>query len=158
MDSYNSMKSKLNSIGLYNISEQSCISRELKAYACELDRLCSELDVMYRECFIETAQTYGLALRESLAGREKSDQELEKRREILKLQQQMMGGECTLSSFKRFLKSCGLNDFEIAEDCSAYKITVTINDALTDEQKAEAEEKIAAEIPAHITLLVNYSE
>lgn len=158
MNSYNSMKSKLDAIGLYNITEQSCISSELKAYACELDRLWSELDVMYRECFIETAETYGLAQRESLAGREKSGSSLEKRRDMLKLQQQMMGGECSLSSFERFLKSFGLNDFEISEEASSFKIAVAINDALTEEEKTEAEIKIAAEIPAHIALLVNYSE
>ncbi len=158
MDALTSMKTKLDSVGIYNITDSSNIAAELKAYALEIDRLYSELSIMLREYYIDTAQTYGITLREEFVGKPKTDYTLEKRREMLKLQQQMMGGECTPTSFDKFLRSCGISDFEVTETFSTQKMLVKINDTLTAAEKSEIEEKIAAETPAHITAVVKYSE
>ena len=88
MNSFSSMKNKLSAIGIYNIENGSNIYNELKAYSVELDRIFSELDTMLREYFIETAQSYGITLREKFLGREKTEYSLEKRREMLKIQQE----------------------------------------------------------------------
>ncbi len=158
MDSFDSMKNKLSDVGIYNIEKGSNVYNELKAYSVELDRIFSELDTMLREYFIETAQSYGITLREKFSGREKTEYSLEKRREMLKIQQQMMGSECTPKSFENFLKGCGLVNFRISESFAKQRIAVNISDELSSAAKKEIEEKINAEVPAQILVTFNYSE
>ena len=158
MDSFSSMKNKLSAIGIYNIENGSNIYNELKAYSVELDRIFSELDTMLREYFIETAQNYGITLREKFLGREKTEYPLEKRREMLKIQQQMMGGECTPKSFEKFLKGCGLTNVQVSESFARQRIAVNISDELSSAAKKEIEEKVNAEVPAQILVTFNYSE
>lgn len=157
MDSFSSMKNKLSAIGIYNIENGSNIYNELKAYSVELDRIFSELDTMLREYFIETAQSYGITLRE-IFGQRKTEYSLEKRREMLKIQQQMMGGECTPKSFEKFLKGCGLTNVQVSESFARQRIAVNISDELSLAAKKEIEEKVNAEVPAQILVTFNYSE
>lgn len=157
MDSYTSMKNKLQSTGLYEISEESNISDELKAYAFGLDCLFAELDEMTREYFVSTAESYGLTERERFVGKVREEYSNEKRREMLKIQEQMMGNDCNKSSFEMFLEGLGLSDFEITENFSGQTVTIQINDTLASETKKMVEEKINAEFPAHLIITINYS-
>lgn len=115
MSSYDSMKTKLEPVGLYSISEGSNISNELKAYAEGIDPLFEDLDVMTRECFIDTAETYGITQRENFTGKERSDYTLEQRREMLRLQEQNMGSKCNKAAFEDKMRSFGVYDFYFYE-------------------------------------------
>ena len=113
MSSYDSMKEKLNAVGIYSIDENSNISKELIACAEGLDSLFDNLDTMTKEYFIETAESFGIVRREKFLGKERTEYSTEKRREMLILQEQYMGGKCTLDAFSDVLRSCGLSDFSI---------------------------------------------
>lgn len=158
MDSYTSMKNKLHPIGLYNVTDSSNVSAELKAYAEGLDKLFNMLDEMTREYFIDTAEGYGLSERERFTTRERSEYSIEKRREMLKIQEQMMGNDCSPNTFRKILEGCGLSDFEITENFSEQTVIITINDTLADETKKYVEERINAEFPVHLIITINYSE
>ena len=99
MGSYDSMKEKLNAVGIYSIDENSNISKELLAYSEGLDSLFDSLDTMTKEYFIETAVDFGIVRREKFLGKEREEYSTEKRREMLMLQEQNMGGKCTPDAF-----------------------------------------------------------
>lgn len=158
MDSFNSMKSKLDVLGIYNITEGKNIFAELKAYSVVIDELFEELDVMLRELFVDTAQTYGIDTREQLLGRTKEEFPLEQRREILKIYEQMMGGKCTVEAFEMILKGYGLTSFSILEGPTHNRLAITVNDEVTLELKKLVEEQVSADFPSHLTLEVNFAQ
>ena len=142
MGSYDSMKEKLNAVGIYSIDENSNISKELLAYSEGLDSLFDSLDTMTKEYFIETAVDFGIVRREKFLGKEREEYSTEKRREMLMLQEQNMGGKCTPDAFCDVLRSFGLTDFTFTELPSTFKLSITINDTLTQEQKKIVTERI----------------
>ena len=157
MSSYNSMKSKLIATGLYTLEDSSNTSEELKAFAQELDIIFDTLDEMTREYFIATAQSYGIIERERFIGKERSELPTEQRREMLIIQEQMMGNSCSKGAFELMLKGTGLSDFTITESFATQAVTVTINDVLTAEIKQMIEEKIRAEFPSHLDVTVTFT-
>ena len=158
MSSYDSMKEKLNAVGIYSIDENSNISKELSAYSEELDSLFETLDTMTKEYFIETAEDFGIERREKFLGKEKEEYSTEKRREMLILQEQNMGGKCTPDAFCDILRSCGLTDFTFTELPTSFRLSITINDTLSPEQKKIVTERIKLEFPLHLLVAINFSE
>ena len=158
MGSYDSMKEKLNAVGIYSIDENSNISKELSAYSEGLDSLFETLDTMTKEYFIETAENFGIERREKFLGKEREEYSTEKRREMLMLQEQNMGGKCTPDAFCDVLRSFGLTDFTFTELPSTFKLSITINDTLTQEQKKIVTERIKLECPLHLSVAINFSE
>lgn len=158
MGSYDSMKEKLNAVGIYSIDENSNISKELSAYSEGLDSLFENLDIMTKEYFIETAEDFGIERREKFLGKEKEEYSTEKRREMLMLQEQNMGGKCTPDAFCDILRSCGLTDFTFTELPSSFRLSITINDTLSPEQKKIVTERINLEFPLHLLVAINFSE
>lgn len=151
------MKSKLIATGLYTLEDSSNTSEELKAFAQELDIIFDTLDEMTREYFIATAQSYGIIERERFIGKERSELPTEQRREMLLIQEQMMGNSCSKGAFELMLKGTGLSDFTITESFATQAVTVTINDVLTAEIKQMIEEKIRAEFPSHLDVTVTFT-
>ena len=92
MTAYESMSTKLLQTGLYGIEQGGAVDCELKAYAVELDRIYTELDVLLREAFVSTAQTYGISEREKFIGKERTDLTLARRRELLMLRETRASG------------------------------------------------------------------
>lgn len=158
MSSYDSMKEKLNAVGIYSIDENSNISKELSACAEGLDSLFETLDTMTKEYFIETAENFGIERREKFLGKEKEEYSTEKRREMLMLQEQNMGGKCTPDAFCDILRSCGLTDFTFTELPTSFRLSITINDTLSQEQKKIVTERIKLEFPLHLLVAINFSE
>ena len=158
MGSYDSMKEKLNAVGIYSIDENSNISKELLAYSEGLDSLFDSLDTMTKEYFIETAVDFGIVRREKFLGKEREEYSTEKRREMLMLQEQNMGGKCTPDAFCDVLRSFGLTDFTFTELPSTFKLSITINDTLSPEQKKIVTERIKLEFPLHLLVAINFSE
>lgn len=158
MDSFTSMKTKLDNTGLYTIEKGANIYAELKAYAAGLDVLFETLDKMLAELFIDTAQDYGIRCREELLGKVKSGYTLNERREMLKIYERMMGGKCTPEAFEMILRGYGLKSFEITENPTQNKIDVTVNENVPVELKALVEKRIALDFPTHLNVAVNYPE
>lgn len=157
MNSYDSMKTKLESAGLYRITDNSNINYELKAYAEGMDKLFENLDVMTRECFIVTSETYGITQRENFTGNEKKNYTAEQRKQMLILQEQNMGNKCNTEAFVDMLKSFGVYDFYFNEKFSKNALSIYINDILSDAEKISIEEKITAGFPAHLKIVINYT-
>lgn len=100
MNSFDSMKTKLESTGLYKVTAKSNIRAELLAYAEGLNTEFDMLETMERELFIDTAENCGITERERFVGKINADYPLEKRREMLKISEQKVGGKCTPDDFK----------------------------------------------------------
>lgn len=84
MTEFEFLKSKLALTGLYNITENTNIYKELKVYAAAFDKVRQELDDMFRENFISTAETYGIINRERLMyGVQDSKIDITTRRKLL---------------------------------------------------------------------------
>ena len=158
MGSYDSMKEKLNAVGIYSIDENSNISKELLAYSEGLDSLFDSLDTMTKAYFIETAENFGIERMEKFLGKEREEYSTEKRREMLMLQEQNMGGKCTPDAFCDILRSCGLTDFTFTESPTSFRLSITINDTLSQEQKKIVTERIKLEFPLHLLVAINFSE
>lgn len=108
MDTLDSMKSVLAPMGIYDIQNDSIIYAELSAYAEGLNLVNDELCTLERECFISTAQTYGLLLRERLIGILKDTLPIENRREMLLYHGGVSEDDFTKESIEDALISCGV--------------------------------------------------
>lgn len=148
IDAYTSMTDVLSRISLYSFDDTN-VSYELRAYACVLDKLNEELMTMLNECFIDTAQSYGLSQRELIIGAERTDLSVEKRREMLKLRESICKSSFTVSKIKESLSSFGLT-CEVYEYPPLYTVIV---DAVGDYSKPEQawiRSEVEKIMPAHL--------
>lgn len=156
MNSYNSMKSKLEQSGLYKITSGTNVSNELSAYAVALDVMYKELETIERELFIDTASTYGISSREKFFGKERSDKSLSARREILKAFERMTG-ESTVKAFENTIKSYGVSDFDISENFAGSEVVINIRSALSEAEKELVRSRVEEDFPAHLVITINYA-
>lgn len=158
MNSFESMKTKLEKTGLYNVKNGTNIRAELCAYAAGLDVVFNELEKAERELFIDTAEDYGISERERFLGKLKDDCTLEKRRSMLKVYEKMIGGKCTPKAFSEMLRGYGVENFEFIEDWERFKLGIKIKDSKTDTEKALIAEHIGADFPIHLLIAVSYTD
>lgn len=157
MTSYDSMRSKLISTGLYRVSEGDAVDCELKAYSEELDRVYSELDVLLREAFVQTAETYGITEREKFIGKERSDLTLEGRRELLMLRETSASGGHGIADLNQVIESLGVTDYTVTVVQQQCKITVEVNDSLTNVQRDDFEKGVKAFAPVTFETIFTYN-
>lgn len=155
MNSFESMKKKLEQTEIYNVAESSNVFKELKAYAEGIDTLYSMLLQLERECYILTAENYGLDMREKFTGENRQELSVEQRRELLCCSEQHKT-DCTLTEFKSILSGYGLKSFSITENPTNYSIIINISDELTQEQQSVVESKINADFPLHLNIEIIY--
>ena len=157
MTSYQSMRSKLLPTGLYSLETGSAVDCELKAYSAELDRVYSELDILLREAFVSTAETYGITLREKFVGKERTDLTLARRRERLMLREMQAAGGHGIADLNQLIESLGVTDYSVSIVHRHCKITITVGDSLTDAQKADFEKGINAFAPVTFETIFTYT-
>ncbi len=158
MNSFDSMKQKLEPLGIYDFDGSGEAVCELKAYAEGLDTVFDTLSELEREYFIPTAESFGLSNRERFFGREQPGLSTEQRREQLIYYEKNIIGDITESGFNAFLRHIGLSDYTITLSASRSNMTIAVNDPKTDGEKALIRKQIAAEIPAFMTYTINFSE
>ena len=156
MSSYLSMKEKLLPLGLYSLEEGSEVDCEVKAYASELEDIFTELTIFEREMFISSAALYGLDEREKMYGKVRDDLDLQERRELLEMREEMNFDVLTLDRFGEVLESWGVTDYTLTESLTRARLTVRISDDLDDTQKRMIEERAQIEIPAHAEVNIIY--
>lgn len=156
MTSLESMKQKLGALGIYRLEDGTENALRLSVYAAELDRLFAALDEMLRECFIATAQSWGITNRERFIGKEKNALAPARRRELLITAEHVTGVDGTPQGFEDFVRSCGAQDFTYTEGYSHAKINLIIHDDLDSGTKKLLEERLDAYIPAHCRIDVHY--
>ncbi len=157
MDSYQSMTEKLYPLRLYDIEGGEEINTELRVLADEVDLLFAALDIMTREYFIATAQSWGLSNRESFAGAEKPGLTVEERRNLLLLSEHVTGFDCTPSGFEEFVRSCGVSDFEFTEAFSHYKVALYVHDELDSGMKNTLKTRVNAYYQANCQAVIRYN-
>ncbi len=158
MGSYDSMKSKLEPIGVYSLAPGDITDCELKAYACGLDPLFDKLEEFEREGFIATAESYGLSEREKFLDREKPGLTTARRRELLIALEQSLGMKATPSEFLEYLQNCGLEQVTISEYPTRQRLSVFIDDDLNAGQKRLIVKKTAAAAPAHLNVMIHFHD
>ncbi len=151
------MSSKLLQTGLYGIEQGGAVDCELKAYAVELDRIYTELDVLLREAFVPTAQTYGISGREKFIGKERSDLTLARRRELLMLRETRASGGHGSADLNQLIEALGVTDYTVTIVQRHCKITITVNDSLTAEQKADFEKGVKSFTPVTFETIFEYN-
>lgn len=156
MSSFDSMKNILERTGIYKVNYDNNIGKELRAYSVGIDSVFSDIDILQREIFISSAQSYGLSEREKFLCREQSSDTLLKRRNIL-LASERIRNCCTVSDFENLLRSYGLSDFNISENFSAQTTTITVRDTLSNDEKSDLEKRAVDDFPVHLNLRFVYN-
>ena len=146
MSEFQRMSDILSATGLYNAERNSLLFAELKAYAEGLDMVFDELEEMLRECFVETAESYGLTMRETWLKRYNPDRTLETRRNAIKSALSVSQSVYTYSGMRKIRDS-----FNLHGDFNAYtspmKVTFTCTDTLTNTQKNTLEKQMKRFMP-----------
>lgn len=126
------------------------------AYAEGLNTEFDMLETMERELFIDTAENCGITERERFVGKINADYPLEKRREMLKISEQKVGGKCTPDDFKRIVRGYGVENFTIAEAPTRNRVDIKISDTKTDAEKKLIEKRVKADFPLHLNVIISY--
>lgn len=156
MTALESMKEKLAPLGIYDLSDISNINNELETYAFAFDKHRENIDKLLSECFISSAEDYGITLREKLVGDVKDFYSLSKRREMLKIRNSFGEKDFTLDDIKKFLLGLGVNDYSITENCTNYNISVCIGGSYSDSESKWIKKQIEDILPAHLEAYVYF--
>ena len=156
MTTLQSFIKKLSPLNIYDISEGTNIFAELSAYSYALDRHRSNMDDTLRECFISTAESYGIETREKVFGNIRSDYTLAQRREMLRLRRGFGNSDFTLNGFDKFITSLGVDSYSLLEMCSSFEISVTMYNTFNSTDEKWIENQIKLIMPAHLTTYVYY--
>lgn len=152
---YNSMRDALKPLGLYSFDSTN-VSNELLAYAVAIDELNNMLCGMLRECFIDTAEDFGLSQRERVIGAVRDDLSIDKRRNMLKLRESISLSSFTPSEIKKSLDSFGLT-YAIYEFPTLYTVVVDSTGEYTSAQKAWIRSQVEKIMPAHLQVQVVFN-
>lgn len=155
-DPYISMKESLSTLSLYSFDKTNIVY-ELEAYALMLDKLNSELEKMLKECFIDTADSYGLENRELIIGVKRDDLTISKRREMLKLRESIDQSSFTVDKIKKSLSSFGLVDYTLKEFPYLYTVVIDTLGSYTEPQKAWIRSQVEKIMPAHLNAYVVFN-
>lgn len=157
MNSFLSIKRKLKPLNLYNLDEENIINAELSAYARAFDMINDEIASLENECFISTAEGYGLDLREKLFGYIRAGLSNEKRREMLIYRRSVTSNNFNKGKLEEALMSSGI-EATITEDFGNNTISVNCTD-IFDTLKTQEDAKKAAEefLPAHLEVAFNFN-
>lgn len=135
MTAFESMSEKLSKTGLYRTDEGCLIYAELMAYASGLDLYYDALDELLRECFVITAESYGLELREKLIKKCNVDDSIEGRRKSILAALSITVNDFTSSGFYKCLDIFNINGTFTADFQN--KIITVYLQSLEDTEKTE---------------------
>lgn len=152
-----SMKKKLRPLNIYNLNDDNIINAELSAYATALDAINESIKELERECFVSTAMDYGIKLREVLLGcKERTDFDIQKRREILNYRNSITSMDFTKSKVEEAILNSGVR-VTITEDTTNKTITVDCSEILSEDiTQAEAKVLVEEFLPAQFIETLNF--
>lgn len=155
MTSYESMKSKLQPLGLYAFPGGGVTDSELKAYACGLDPLFDKLTELEREGFVVTAEGYGLRERERFIDREQTALTTEERRE--RLLNAEKNEAPTLEGFRQMIRYCGIPNVSVIETPARERVNITIHNPFPDGEKALLRKRILQLSPPDLDVIILFA-
>lgn len=156
MGAEESMKEKLAPLKIYNITQNSEVQKELSIYAAALDTVESNIALLERECFINTAEDFGLDGREEIWGTVQREIPIDKRRELISAKLSIGYDDFNLEAMKKFLSAINF-DAEIIE--MPDKNRIYIINKTTSYTKAEQKlikKQIENFFPAHLELYIDF--
>ena len=154
MTTLDSMLRKLAPLNVYDLSETSCVYAELAAYAEALDAHRANLDEALRECFISSAESYGLDSREEVIGDIRENYTAAERRQMLISRRCVSDNDFTPAAFDRLIKGLGAESCTMNEMPSDCMISVTLNGVLDTVDEAWITNQIRLLMPAHLAVFV----
>lgn len=150
MTALDSMIKKLTPLNVYDLSSSSLIYAELVAFAVGLDFLRDSTDMLLKECFVATAEDFGITERERMWGNIRTDLTLDKRRTMLTRRLSFSPQDFTPEGFNKVLEFMGIEG-EIEEQPKALRISLKLTQR---EYSAALREWIVAQLkglfPAHL--------
>ncbi len=155
MSTLSTMADALAATGLYTLKNYTGVYKELQSYAAELDELYDIYEELIRECFISTAEDYGITLYETLDGPARTSYTLDERRKMLTAQYNITCNDNTLAGVLKYLNSLGL-ECEITEYPLIYDVYIKASGEYTDAQKSYFLSKAEAFLPCHLTFSIDF--
>lgn len=155
MTVFERMKERLLKVGVYG-DDARALSWELKSYAAELERLYTELGVMFRERFITTAEDIGLSEYERIFGPEREEESIEERRRLLLLRLNLGNSDFTVDGFRKALDSFGLS-YTLSEFPAIGRMNVIATADYTAAEQAWIKNEVKKIVPAHIEFQLSFN-
>lgn len=152
MTSFESMSEKLAKTGLYNTSAGNLVYAELMSYAEGLDIYYNALDELLRECFVATAETYGLTIREEFIRKCSTDDSIEGRRKSIISALSICNTDYTMSGFKKCLDIFGIEG-TLTENITDHVFTFTCTTEIPENKADLIKEQLAAFLPPNFDLV-----
>lgn len=150
MNALQSMRTKLSPLGIYNLTQSSNIYKELSAYAAAFDKHRENLDNLLKECFISSAEDYGIEIREKAIGDLKNNYTLEKRREMLSLRNSINENDFTFSSLVKFIRCMGITSCTISENPANSLIIIRVVNTFSESDKRWILNQLYLFLPSHL--------
>lgn len=148
MTAFESMSEKLSKTGLYSITEGKMIYAELMAYAEGLDIYYNALKELLRECFVSTAQDYGLTMREKYIRKCPADDSTDGRRNSIIAALSVCNRDFTYEGFQRCLKIWGIEG-TLKEDFDNKKFTFECTTPVADDKLELIKRQVKVFLPCY---------
>lgn len=156
MTAYESVKEKMSAVSIYSFEENGLIEAEIKAYAAGLQKLYDGVDELLRECFVQTAENYGLEQLETMTRTYMSGDGIENRREKLMNRLQINPSIIGKDALEKQVASLGLK-CDITENAEESKVYVDILTEVADDKKEFLREELMRFTPLHLIMYVTFN-
>ena len=107
MSVLNQMQDMLSPLGIYSLDDGSLVMCELTVYAAQLEAIHERISEMLRECFVSTAQSYGINRIEELFQRIRPDLTLEERKDRIHMYTTLDNNNFSPDSIRHQLRLVG---------------------------------------------------
>lgn len=157
MTSLYSLITKMYPVGLYDLSEDTNVYKELSAYAEGLQYFKNQLDEALNQCFISNSDSYGLTTRENVFGNTRDSYSNEERRKMLIYRHTLGENDFTKNGLGKFFSSFGVYNYQILELSDLNYISVYIDGDYSDKDKAWIVNQIKMILPAHLNYDIEFN-
>ncbi len=138
----------LQPLNLYSLNKSSKVYCELSVYAKEFELLISQFELLLRECFVQTAQTYGLDNIEHIYMQPATNLATEVRRKRILDRLNINDGNYTLEGVKKSIECFGVENFEILEYPKRNLLVVELYSEYTEDELQFIKSEIKKLVPA----------
>ncbi len=149
------MKKKLLPTKLYDLAQGKANDREIRTLGHGIDAEDEKLDLIIREAFIPTAQSFGLTSWEEIFGAPHLSTSAGLRRDWLIKRLRLNTGSFTMRSVEEILTSLGAEDFTISEKPAIFTVVIDLSSMRPNEAyKGWIREQLEELLPAHLEIVV----
>lgn len=121
------MVKMLDSTGLYSLQEDSIVAAEIAAYSAGLALIEQDMETLYHELFLQTAQSFGLDIWGSNDGFTEGEISVELRRQLLLKRMAVTLNDFTPEGIRRSLEAVGVTA-DLADNIDRQTLLVYYSD------------------------------